>query len=403
VRIRFVLLNADAGSGIVRATFESAGWLADSHDVDIVSVVRRRDEPLLPLDPRVTLRRLVDLRRPAQSKPAPGARVLARGSSRLAHPDDLRSRRYFTLLSDLRLARAIRDIRQGVVIGTRASINLAIARFARPSVYAVAQDHQHLQLWSAELRQELASLYPRLDAVVTLTPGDAASYRALLPAGVDVRDIPNAIPEADLPLATGDAKVVVAAGRLARQKGFDLLVAAFELVHRVHPDWRLHVFGEGADRPVVEAAIRDRGLSDTVVLRGFAESLRAELATAGSIFALSSRYEGYPIVLLEAMSVGLPPVAFDCPTGPADIIADGTSGILVAARDVAGMAKAINALIEDPERRVRMAAAARAAARRFTAPEVLPRWSGLLDELASRPPGQRRSAVLLPGLRQYRR
>jgi glycosyltransferase involved in cell wall biosynthesis len=105
-------------------------------------------------------------------------------------------------------------------------------------------------------------------------------------------------------------------------------------------------------------------------------------------------------VLIEAMSLGLPPVAFDCPTGPADIIEDGTSGLLVPPRNVAAMARAINGLIEDPDRRARMAAAAREQARQFSASVVGPRWTSLLADLASRPPGQRRSSIALPSLRK---
>jgi glycosyltransferase involved in cell wall biosynthesis len=400
VRVRFFLLNADAGSGIVRATFQTAASLVADHDVDIVSVVRRLDQPLLPLDPRVRLRSLVDARGSTVLEHRAAAKLLARGRSRLAVAGDQRSARHFTLLTDIRLIRAIREVREGVIVGTRASISAAVARFARPSVYAVAQDHQNLSFWGDDLHRMFAATYPRLDAMVTLTPGDAAAYTSMLPPEVLVRDIPNALPDRVVPSASSGAPVVVAAGRLTRQKGFDLLVAAFARVHRKHPDWQLHIFGKGADREVIEAAIRDRGLADVVVLRGFSATLLEDMAATGSIFALSSRYEGYPIVLIEAMSLGLPPVAFDCPTGPADIIEDGTSGLLVRPRNVAAMARAINGLIEDPARRTRMAAAAREQAQQFSASVVGPRWTSLLDELASRRPGQRRLSIALRSLRK---
>jgi glycosyltransferase involved in cell wall biosynthesis len=400
VRVRFFLLNADAGSGIVRATFQTASSLVADHDVDIVSVVRRLDQPLLPLDPRVRLRSLVDARGSTVLDHGAAAKLLARGRSRLAQAGDTRSVKHLTLLTDVRLVRAIREVREGVVVGTRASISLAVARFARPSVYAVAQDHQNLGFGGDDLRRSFAAIYPRLDAMVTLTPGDASAYASMLPPEVLVRDIPNALPDRVVPSADTGAPVVVAAGRLARQKGFDLLVAAFARVHRKHPDWQLHIFGKGAEREVVETAIRDRGLADVVVLRGFSATLLEDMAVTGSIFALSSRHEGYPIVLIEAMSLGLPPVAFDCPTGPADIIEDGTSGLLVPPRNVAAMARAINGLIEDPDRRARMATAAREQARQFSASVVGPRWTSLLADLASRPPGQRRSSIALPSLRK---
>jgi glycosyltransferase involved in cell wall biosynthesis len=209
---------------------------------------------MLPLDPRVRPRSLVDPRGSAVVEHRAAAKLLARGRSRLAQAGDERSVKHLTLLADVRLARAVREVREGVVVGTRASISLAVARFARPSVYAVAQEHQNLAFWADDLRRSFATTYPRLDAMVTLTPGDAAAYTSILPPEVLVRDIPNALPDRDVPSACSGAPVVVAAGRLTRQKGFDLLVAAFARVHRKHPD----------------------------------------MAPTGSIFALSSRYEGWP-------------------------------------------------------------------------------------------------------------
>lgn len=403
MRIRFFMLDAYAGSGLVRATFQSAAALAERHDVDIVSVTRRRDRPMLPLDARVPIHSLIDVRSATGPSRRITAKLLAQGQSRLAQPGDKRSGRYFTLLSDALLVRSIRELREGLVIGTGASINVAVARFARPSVYAVAQDHQHLRLRPSELRAVFAEFYPRLDAMVPLTPGDAADYASMLPPTVLVRDIPNALPDrTGVPRADGRSQVVVAAGRLARQKGFDLLVAAFDDVHRRHPYWQLHIFGRGAERASLESAIHDRGLQDVVVLRGFSASLVDDMAATGSIFALSSRFEGYPMVLLEAMSLGLPPVAFNCQTGPSDIIEDGTSGLLVRPRKVAELARAINGLIEDPVRRDQMSVAARQAAKQFSASVVTPRWTCLIEELASREPGRRREPRAWPQLRLLR-
>jgi glycosyltransferase involved in cell wall biosynthesis len=398
VRIRFLLLNADAGSGIVRATFQTAGMLAENHDVDIVSVARRLDEPLLPFHPRLRLHSLIDVRPSVMQRRRLHMRAMRRVPSRLIHPADNRGAKYFTMGSDIALVRAIREIHDGVIVGTRSSISLAVARFARPTAYAVAQEHQNLGIYDAGLRRSFAEIYPRLDAAVTLTPGDASAYAEMLPPEVLVRDIPNALPVRRLPVAQSGARVIVAAGRLAPQKGFIRLVKAFEQVHRCHPEWRLHIFGKGRNRKHIAAFIGNRGLDDVVVLRGFSRSLLQDMAETGSIFALSSRFEGYPIVLIEAMSVGLAPVAFDCPTGPADIIEDGTSGILVRPRTTAAMAAALNELIENPARREQMAAASRERSAQFSEAVVAPQWESLLHDLGRRRPGQRRPSVALPPL-----
>jgi glycosyltransferase involved in cell wall biosynthesis len=293
------------------------------------------------------------------------------------------------VLSDIRLAREIRSMRDGLLVGTRPSLNLAIARFARPSVHALGQEHQYLQVWSAALQRAIARAYPRLDAVTGLTRADAASYRELLPAGVLVTDLPNAVPAIGSARSDLSSTVVAAVGRLARQKGFDLLVDAFRIVADRHPDWALHIFGSGPMRRQLAEQIDQSGLSGTVVLRGFSPTLPQDLAGA-SIFAVSSRYEGFSLALVEAMGVGLPPVSFACPQGPIEIIDDGVDGVLVGAEDIEALASAICSLIENPSRRADLGAAARASVARYSTAAVDERWEQLIGELSARTPGIRR-------------
>ena len=127
--------------------------------------------------------------------------------------------------------------------------------------------------------------------------------------------IPNAVPELPGPQAALDNKVVVAVGRLTRQKGFDLLIRAFAEVVRTQPDWTLRICGAGRSAGRLERIIGARGCTTTCCLLGPVEHIEEQMARA-SVFALSSRFEGLPLALIEAMSKGLPVVGFDCPTGP---------------------------------------------------------------------------------------
>jgi glycosyltransferase involved in cell wall biosynthesis len=238
--------------------------------------------------------------------------------------------------------------------------------------------------------------YRRLDALAVLTEGDQADYgRLLAEARTRVVRIPNALTELEGDRSDVANPVVIAAGRLVRQKGFDLLIEAFERVARERPGWTLRIFGSGRQRERLRRMIVDRDLSDHVHLMGRTTRLGHEFSRA-SIFALSSRFEGFGMVIVEAMSKGLPVVSFDCPRGPSEIIDDGRSGLLVPNGDVDALAAALIALIDDEPARRRMGDAALATAARYDGEAIGRMWDELIDGLLERPAPDEREAARVP-------
>lgn len=176
----------------------------------------------------------------------------------------------------------------------------------------------------------------------------------------------------------GDGTRIVAAGRLDRQKGFDLLLKAFKNVLQDVPEATLTIFGEGPERHDLERQIRDLGLEGSVQLPGVTKSPVSWIA-AGDIFVLSSRFEGFPNALLEALMAGLATISFDCPWGPADMLSNPDTGILVPAGDVERLGWAMRSLLTDPALRKKLASAGSAmASARYEVRAVMRMWDNVI-------------------------
>jgi glycosyltransferase involved in cell wall biosynthesis len=245
------------------------------------------------------------------------------------------------------------------------------------------------------VRDRVLRRYGRLDAVVTLTATDLAGYRRELPDARRLVCIPNALPELNGGPADPAARTVLAAGRLVRQKGFDLLLDAGERVAADHPGWTLRIYGGGPWRQRLQRRIDRRGLSSSAFLMGRTDDIGTAMAKA-SIFVLSSRYEGLPLVLLEAMSKGLGVVSFDCPTGPRELLTDGVDGLLVKEGDVPALAAAIGRMMDDEGLRARLGEQAVGAMARYTPEAVGAEWDALLDDLVRPVPARRAARPRVP-------
>ena len=396
--IRFLIANAYSIGGTIRTTFMTAGELARDHEVEIVSVYRLANAPGLELDPRVRLRALTDLRPRSMGR---GQRWAASRPSRLIYPGDSRYPR-FNLLTDAALLRFLRGVRGGVLIGTRPGLNLAIARHARKSVIRIGQDHMNAEGYRQGLLDAIAAAYPALDAVTALTEDTAERYRELMGPGARVVCIPNAAPANEVGRrARPDSRVIMAAGGLTRRKGFDRLLRAWALLAPDHPGWSVEIFGGGPEHEALDARVRQLALHRSVRLRGHSPKLMDEL-TRASLFAMTSRREGFPMVLLEAMSVGLPVVAYDCPTGPRDIVGDGVDGYVVPDGRTRLLAEALGRLMDDDDLRRRFGEAALEKAARYRLEAIAARWEALIGELAAARrsgPTARRSAAPIARVR----
>lgn len=219
----------------------------------------------------------------------------------------------------------------------------------------------------------------KFDRFVVLTEEDKA-YWGNLP---NIMVIPNAISGIPAGTALLENKRVIAVGRYTYQKGFERLVDAWHLLASRFPDWNLVIIGDGEERPLLEQRIRSYGLERQVTLTRPTQEI-GKVYMEASILASSSRYEGLPMVLLEAQAFGLPIVAFQCKCGPKDIVSDGMNGYLVPEGDTAGMAQRLEILMKDEALRKRMGLKAKESALRFNEETIMKKWMNTFQTLAGR-------------------
>ena len=394
MRIAFLINNAYGLGGTIRTTCNLAGQLAEDHDVQVVSVIQDRDRPYFRYDPRVRLRGLADLRPDSEHSVLKDPR---RSQPSAIFPSSDRRHAMYSALTDELIGQALAGLDADVVVGTRPGLNVHLARQAPRSLVRVAQEHLTLDTHSTRLVLALRRAYPGLDAVTTTTEADAAVYRRRMP-GVRVTAVPNSVPAYAGPPADCTAPVVVAAGRLAEAKRYDDLIRAFALVCAARPDWSLRLYGSGEKRDSLAALIAELGVGKHVTLMGAATPLEPEFAKA-SVLAVTSTTESFGMTIVEAMRVGLPVVATDCPLGPREIVQDGVNGLLVPPRDVDAIAAALLSLAEDDERRRAMGRAAHASSAAYDPARIADRhlrlFQDLLDERAR--PAHRARAGLRAG------
>ena len=225
--------------------------------------------------------------------------------------------------------------------------------------------------WMGQLDKKVK----QLDRFVVLTHEDASYWKGLS----NLMVIPNPITINDSTHTDCTSKKAIAVGRYTYQKGFDLLINAWQKVYKEYPDWELNIYG-GGDHESFQKEVEALGLKQIIKCHKAISNI-TEKYQESSIFILSSRFEGLPLVLMEAMSIGLPCVSFACPCGPKDIIHDGEDGILCENGNTQQLADGICKLIENEQLRKEMGRKAAINIQRFKLDNIMQQWDQLFKYL----------------------
>lgn len=290
------------------------------------------------------------------------------------------------------LRRVLREVRPDIALSMMSTANvlLALATWGLPTICAIGSERIHPpqfplgRVWEGLRRH----LYRRLAAVTALT-AESAAWLKIHAHARRVPVIPNAAP---WPLPVQSPRLepasvgvpgwqrLLAVGRLDPQKGFDGLIAAFATLASRYPQWELVILGEGPLRPPLQAQVDAADLRQRVFLPGRAGNV-GQWYECADLYVMSSRFEGFPNTLAEALAHGLPAVSFDCDTGPRDIIRHEVDGLLVPAGDVAGLTAALDRLMGDADLRRRFSERVVEARERFSMERIAGLWEALFEEL----------------------
>ncbi len=377
MRIAYCLNSIRYLGGIQRVTIAKANALADISDNEVYIIVSDNREGLIvhPLSPKV---HLIDL-------------------AVNYYQDDWKSK--WHVLKGIvvkrrkhkkKLAKVLHEINPDIVISVGQSeknmIPAISGRWVKVRELHFTKNYRwfHAHSIFSKTLAIFGELYDyfykirQYDRIIVLTYEDKESHWK---GYKNVSVIPNPISFSDIAANnTLEGKKVIAIGRLNAQKNFSSLIRSYRIVAQKHPDWILEIYGDGEQKYDLLQLIEQFDLRKQVYLRGFTSEVQRELLNA-SCFVLSSDFEGLPLVMLEAMSCGLPVVSYACPCGPKDIISEGVDGFLVPVNDEQGLADRICRLIENEEMRKAMGKAARLKAEQYRIEKIIPMWMDLFNQL----------------------
>lgn len=259
-------------------------------------------------------------------------------------------------------------------IGTYANVLLGFLK--RKDIYVIGCEHNAFDSVSSIWKLCRKITYKKLDACVVLTSSDISKMKKL---NSNSYVIPNSTPHVESVCALSEKKVI-AIGRLSYQKAFDEMIKIFKIFSLENDDWNLEIFGEGEDKSELENLILISGLKDRIKIRNFSSDIKNIYLNASGLL-LTSRYEGLPMVLLEAQSFGLPIISYDCETGPRDVIIDGRNGFLIEMNNKQAFVNALSLITQNNTLRKTMGINAKKDSMRFCEDNIFQKWIDLICSL----------------------
>lgn len=374
MKILYNIAGTCRSGGMERVLANKANWLVQNgYEVVIVTTDQRNEPPFFPLDDKIICYDLGIGYEDNNGKSFIN-KLVYYPIKQYKHRKRLEALLH-KIKPDITISMMCNDVSflPSIKDGSKKILEIHFSKFkrlqyARRGLWRIADIYRNLQ-------EE--KLVRQFDRFVVLTEEDRGYWGDLC----NMQVIPNARTYTFEKPATLTNKVVMAVGRYDYQKGFDRLIDAWAIVCSKFVDWKLEIIGDGNLRSDMLKQIASKGLNEQIILKRIPANEMKEAYMNASIFVLSSRYEGLPMVLLEAQAAGLPIVSFACKCGPKDVVKDGIDGYLVEEGDVNALASRLISLMDDEITRKKMGSVAFSSSDKYAEERIMTQWTDLFDNL----------------------
>lgn len=375
-KITILALHLGFG-GIEKSIVSLANILCTKYDVEIVTVYKLYDKPSFVIDERVKVKYLLANLKPNQKefKQAVKNVKLVR-----AFKEGLKSLK----ILGLRRSKTIQYIKKcdsNVIIATRDIFDQWVSEYASDNVLKIGWEHNHYH-GDMKYAERIVECSKNLDYLVLVSKSLKNFYKEKMRNdNCQCVFIPNIIEYVPKQVSKLDEKRLISIGRLSKEKGYMDLLVIFNNIHKDYPEWKLEIIGDGNERGRLEKYIEDNALGEFVTLHGFRErDYIYDMLLKSSIYLMTSHTESFGIVLLEAMSAGLPCIAFSSAEGANEIINSGSNGYLIKRRNMEVYIKKVEDLMDDIKVRKKIGVAARKSIERYTPLVVEQEWFKLVEK-----------------------
>ncbi|REC95751.1 glycosyltransferase family 4 protein [Kushneria indalinina] len=355
-KVCFIINNMGLGGGTERVALTIINTLADKgHDITLLNLWQDDNVAFFNISPRVKVNCL----------------STSKASFYLG---------YFSIVKKIRSFVTTHDFDTVINVESTLSLFVAPALFAK-KVRHVNWEHYNFTASNGSKLRTISRYVAAwmADTVVTLTHLDAEVWKKRTKPRAEILPINNPLPFAQEEYNYNpDARVVLAIGRFSYQKGFDSLLSAWAQVVRDTQGWELRIVGNGEDGAALQTQVQELGIEDSVTFCPPTKDIENHYREAG-IYCMSSRFEGLPMVLIEANAYGLPIVSFNCLTGPSEVVEDKVSGLLAAPEDIDELAEKLKYLIEHRNERIKFSRAAYSSSPKFRLENIIKQWEELVS------------------------